>query len=153
MYNTFLILHNLLRWVVLISGILTIYGAYMGWKKNQVFSSSLATTTKVWIYSISLQFVVGLVLYVFLSPVVAAAMADMKAAMHDRSLRFWSVEHTTMMIAGIAIAHIGYAKSRRASSNSKRHRILFMYTLVALLIILIAIPFGIINEGRPLFRF
>ena len=152
MYNALLVLHNLLRWVVLIAALVVIYQSYMGWKNNKPFARSLKTAATVFISSMDTQLLLGLLLYFVYSPIVKAATADMKNAMHDRSLRFWSVEHITMMMLAVVLAHVGYIKSKKHRNEGRGQKTLFTFTLLSLILILVAIPFGLINEWRPLFR-
>ena len=112
MYNALLILHNFLRWVLLISAVLVLYQNYTGWDRGTKFTKGMKTTATVFLSTLDTQLLLGLILYIFYSPAVTQAFGNMKEAMHDRSLRFWSVEHITMMLIGVIIAHVGYVKSR-----------------------------------------
>ena len=50
--------------------------------------------------ALDLQMLLGLLLYGMLSPFTRQAMQDFGAAMRDSTLRFWAVEHLTMMLGG-----------------------------------------------------
>jgi len=82
-----------------------------------------------------LQLVLGLVLY-FISPKVIFNAASMK----DSLLRFFLVEHISLMIIAVVLVTIGYVKSDRASSEFKKHKLVVIYFSIALLLILAAIP-------------
>ncbi len=62
---------------------------------------------------VDIQFLIGIILYAFVSPITRAAFADFGAAMKNADLRFYAVEHITMMIIALIIIHIGRAKSKK----------------------------------------
>jgi hypothetical protein len=95
----------------------------------------------------------GLVLYFILSPFTKIAFQDFGGAMADSSLRFWAVEHLAGMIIGIALAHVGRAKIRKAPNDARRHRLAVIYFGLALVVICASIPWPGLAVGRPLFRF
>jgi len=152
-YQLLLILHNFLRWVVLVAGILVIYQSYMGWQNSTKFKPKHRNTALVFISALDTQALLGLLLYFVFSPITSQAFSNMKETMHSAVPRFYTVEHSLVMLIALAIAHIGYSKAKKANADSKRQRILCTYTAIALILILIMIPFGIINEARPMFRY
>ena len=106
------------------------------------------------VVALDTQFLLGLVLYVVLSPVTRAAFSDMGAAMGVSLLRFYSVEHVFGMFVAVSAAHIGYGKARRleADSDSGQLRRIFIAQAVWLLATLASIPWPGLPYGRPLFR-
>lgn len=152
MYDFLLILHSWLRWVVLGLGIYTIYANYNGWQTQRKYTASDKQLNTIFMASLHLQLVIGLVLYFGVSPMMQGIMADMKSSMKNKDARFWGVEHITGMIIGIVVAQIGSIKSKEQASDTSKFRTAFLYFLIALLIILLMIPFGIWNVNRPLFR-
>ena len=98
---------------------------------------------------ILLQLLIGVSLYVFLSPTTGTAFNDFGAAMKDSTLRYWAVEHIFVMIVGTTLAQIGRIKSKKAETNQTKFRLQAIYYTIAILIILSRIPFG---EAERLFR-
>ena len=152
MYDFLLILHSWLRWVVLGLGIYTIYANYTGWQTQRKFTAKDKQLNTIFMSSLHLQLLIGLVLYFGVSPMMQGIMADFKGSMKVKDARFWSVEHITGMIVGIVVAQIGSIKSKKQASDTSKFRTAFRYFLIALLMILLMIPFGIWNVERPLFR-
>jgi hypothetical protein len=72
--------------------------------------------------------------------------------MKNSELRFWSVEHMMGMIIGIAIAQIGSIKAKKQATDPLKYKTAFVWFTVALIFILLMIPFGIWNVERPFFR-
>ena len=52
----------------------------------------------------STQFVLGLLLWAWLSPYGAAGLADVSATMSSPTRRFWAVEHVVMMLVSVGVA-------------------------------------------------
>jgi hypothetical protein len=101
---------------------------------------------------LDLQFVLGLLLYVWLSPFMQEAFADFGAAMRNSGLRFFAVEHIFGMIVGIALAHVGRVRIRKAREDRRRHKLAAVFFGLALLAILVSVPWPGTPAGRPLFR-
>jgi hypothetical protein len=57
------------------------------------------------------------------------------------------------MVVGIALAHIGRTRIRKATSDARRHRLAAIFYGLALVAILAAIPWPGLPNARPLFRF
>jgi hypothetical protein len=103
--------------------------------------------------STSIQLVLGLLLYGVFSPVMQQAFANFGGAMKDGVLRFWAVEHMTMMTIAVALTHIGAARIKKASSDVGKHRVATIFFGLAILIIIASIPWpGAGADPRPLFR-
>ena len=101
---------------------------------------------------LDIQMLLGLLLYLVLSPFTAEAMKDFGAAMRNPGLRFFAVEHVVLMLAAVVLAHLGRALARKAKSPAvMRHRRFLCFGL-ATLAMLIAIPWPGLPNGRPLFR-
>jgi membrane protein DedA with SNARE-associated domain len=146
MYNGLLTTHSLLRWVMLILLIMSIFRAYNGWKSLRSFTPGDKKLTLFTLIFSHIQLLVGFLLYM-VSPAVQQALPDMGAAMKDKMLRFWAVEHISMMIISILIITIGYSLSKRANNDADRFRKIFIYFLISLIIILITIPWPFTETG------
>ncbi|MDQ3016768.1 MAG: cytochrome B [Bacteroidota bacterium] len=130
MYEGLIHAHSILRWVVLLLIILTIFSAIGGLSGNKVLTASDKKLSFFALLSTHLQAVLGLVLY-FLSPKVQFSDSTMGNSM----LRFFTMEHTVMMLIAIILVTLG---NRWAKQGNARK--VFWYYFIALLIILAAIP-------------
>lgn len=139
MYDILLRAHSGLRWIVLILLVATVVMSIHALFTNKEFSSGDKKVALFTLIFTHIQLVLGLILY-FISPWVKAAMADMGAAMKDPQLRFWVVEHFTLMLIAIILITIGYSSSKRAKSNLKKYRRLGIFYAIGLVLILVAIP-------------
>jgi uncharacterized membrane protein len=127
--------HSGWRWILLLFLVFALINSWTKWRGNKSFT---AQDLKLNLYLMSaahLQLIVGLVLY-FMSAKVQF-MSDM---MKDKMMRFYAVEHLTLMLIAIILITIGYAKSKRALNDSSRFKLGFYYFFFALILILLGIP-------------
>jgi len=86
------------------------------------------------------QFLTGVILYAFVSPITKAAFNNFGAAMKNADLRFYAVEHILIMVIALVLVHIGGAKSKKAKTPLAKHRSAAIYYGISLVLILVAIP-------------
>lgn len=153
MYTTVLFLHSWLRWIVLIAGVLVVARAWRGSRSGTPFGPNDRRAGLIFVSSMDLQFVLGLVMYLFFSPITAAAFENFGGAMKDGVLRFFAVEHTFLAVAALAMAHIGNARAKRAPNDKARFKQMALFFTISLVLLLIAIPWPGRSMGRALFRF
>lgn len=146
-----LLIHSWLRWVVLGLGLWLLIVGARGMRGDAQWGPSPERVHVRFIAVLDVQFLLGLCLYFFLSPLSTAAMHDFGAAMKNPPLRFFGVEHIFTMLIAVAVAHIGRVRSKR-KSGSARYRSTFRTQLAWLVLTLIAIPWPMLDIGRPLFR-
>ena len=142
MYTGFLMLHSILRWVLLLSLVITLVKYILGWMGNQPWKKIDNVLGIVFTSLMDIQLLIGLVLYFFLSPITKLALSDFGGAMKDDGLRFYAVEHFSMMLIAVVLVHIGRAKSKKAKSDIGKFRIASIFFLLALVLILAAIPWS-----------
>ena len=149
MYPTFLFVHSWLRWIVLALAVFVIVRSLTGWLTNRPYLKTDNAIAASFIGTMHLQLIIGLVLYIFLSPMTKSAFLDFGAAMKNADLRYWAVEHIFVMIVAVVVAQIGRIRSKKASGNKKKHRLSFIFYFIALILMLSRIPF---DEAARLFR-
>ena len=152
MYQTLLILHSWSRWFVVIFGLIAVYRAYVGWTGRRPFLSADNGINAAFSGFVWLQVIIGLGLYFGLSPYGLKAMKQ-AGAMHDPTKRFFGMEHVAVMILAAIVAQVGRIVVKKTADSTQKHRKALLYFGVALLLVLIMIPWGIWNPYRPLFRF
>ena len=134
--------HSGWRYVVMLTLVLAILSSFAGWFGKKNFSPGNKKINLFALISAHIQFVLGLILY-FLSPFVKAG--EMSVAMKDDSLRYWTVEHTTMMLIAIVLITVGYSKSKRILDSAAKHKTVAIFYTLAFIIIITAI----VLSGRP----
>ncbi|SRR5712692_466363 len=143
MYTLVLALHSWIRWAAIALGLLATLAA---------FTNRADRWGLILMIVVDIQMLLGLLLYLALSPFTAAAMAGFRAALHNPQLRFWAVEHPASMIVATALVHVGRAATRSAKTPAApRTRQIFCFGLATVLMV-IATPWPGLANGRPLLR-
>jgi hypothetical protein len=152
MYQTLLVFHSWSRWLVVVFGLIAVYRAYTGWKSNRPYLGADNGMGASFVGSIHLQVLLGLGLYFMGNWPARATGAALEAAARTEA-RFFKMEHISVMLLAAVLAQVGRSLSKKASPDTQKHRKAFIYFSVALLLVLLMIPWGIWNPARPLFRF
>lgn len=140
--NILTFFHSLLRYAVLLFVAAAGFIALSGWLRKQpilVYERMLAVIAMVLCH---IQLAIGLGLY----GMRYQAFAVMAPAHH----RYWKVEHISMMIAAIALVTIGRMLSKRAKDEPAKQRHIAVFYLIALVLMLVAIPWPFTEVGRDL---
>ena len=126
MYTGLVHLHNLLRWVILITLFWSIFNAFKG--KN-------GKETLFMMISSHVMLLIGLVQWFGgdwgLKQIKNLGMGE---AMKNTAIRFFAVEHSLMMVIAVVLITIAHRSAKAAKSNTK------WFLLAALLIILLMMP-------------
>ena len=134
-------LHNLLRWVVLITLLLSIVKLISG--------RDALKTSKILLISAHTSLVLGLYQYFFGAvgyALIKNTVGGMKEVMKDAATRFWAVEHISSMIIAIVLITIGHISLKKGGKPN----LTATFYLIALLLILSAIPWPFrAGIGRP----
>lgn len=152
MYQTLLIFHSYWRWLVLLSIIFSILKAFYGFRKRSEYSNFDGVIRKITISIIHIQLILGFIIY-FISPFVTTFFSNVSDGLHLREVRFFAIEHSLMMFVSIVLITIGAVKVKRKSSSLLKNKATIVWFSIALLIILLNIPWEfspLVN--RPSFR-
>ena len=145
MYPIVLALHNIVRWLVLILGVVAVLRAFVGWFGKREWTE---TDRKIGSYvsiTIDIQILLGLILY-FISPLTKLALSNFGTAMQAVELRFFTLEHVFYMLLALIFAHLGSIFPKRAAEAIAKHRWAAIFFSLTVLFVLLGIPWG-----RPLF--
>ena len=153
LYNITLYLHSWNRWIILIAGLLTIIFAVSGMVNKKDYTKRDRVTSLLFISSLHLQLLIGLLLYFVLSPITLQALSDFGGAMKDGAIRYWAVEHSLVNLIAIFIAQTGSIHIKRKQSSRAKFKSTLVWNIIALVLILAMIPMGMMGVERPWFRF
>lgn len=139
-------LHSTLRWVVLILLVVTIVDSLI-----RMYRPVTNTEKKLALFtlaSVHLQILIGLALYFFGDHVTE--MIAQGDVMKDSVSRFWVVEHFAGMVIAAVFITVGYSRAKRQAEKWAKHRMIFIYYLVGLLLILASIPWPFREAAKAL---
>src|SRR5512136_2474965 len=118
-YSIVLTLHSFVRWVLVIVAVIAVVRAFSGWLGKKEWAALDSQLGVLLSSSADVQMLLGLILYIFLSPLTQAVFKDFGAAMSDPALRYWGVEHIGMLFAAVVLIHIGQMMAKRAEAALK----------------------------------
>ncbi len=146
-----LVLHSLLRWFVILFGIWTIINAIVGIASKKEFRPADSRSNFFFMLSMDIQLLIGLGLY--FSGMWFQSLKHLHEIAGDTTLRFFTIEHESMMIIAWILVHAGRVVVKRATTSSSKFNKSFLFFGITLLLILIATPWPFREAvSRPWFR-
>ncbi len=149
MYELSVQLHSIGRWMVLLLLVFAIFKSATAAGRTYVKSDrrlGLLVTSVA-----DLMLLLGLYQW-FAGPWGLKQLQSngMAVAMKNPVLRFFGVEHITGMIIAILLIHIGSAQGKRELTDKTKHRRMALFYSIALIVILLSIPwpFRVAGAGR-----
>ncbi len=142
MHDLVLLLHSWVRWIAILTGVLAIASAFGvgGDARNNRWALFFTI-------ALDLQFLFGLVLLA-----TGVDFGRMGEVMKDSTARFYAVEHPTMMVLAIALAHMGRAFARKALTPASARTKSIIFFGLATVLLLVGTPWPGMRDSRPLFR-
>jgi hypothetical protein len=119
--------HGLLRWLVLLAGVIALALALGGWIGSGPPERTIRTATLIYAGVLDLQVLLGIIIYV----------AGNYAQFGDRQIKR---EHPVLMIAALIVLHLLAARARRAVNPVDAARLRTIGGAVSLALILVGIP-------------
>jgi hypothetical protein len=150
-YNVMLHAHSVGRWIVLLLLLFAIFNSLIAGNRPFIKSDNRLGLLLT-IFS-DLMLLIGIYLYV-VGPrgykYINEVGGSMGAVMKNPVARFYVVEHLVGMLIAIVLIHIGKAQARKPIGDRAKHRRTMIFYFLALLIILVSIPwpFRAIGVGR-----
>ena len=153
-YSLFLALHNVNRWLVLGFGLWATALVTYGWLRKRIWTERHTAWIQRFTRVIDLQMLLGLILYLLPGAFIQAILQYTAWAqiMKDRLLRFFTLEHPTTMFIAVILVNIALSIAKRNTHEKARFAAPAILLIVALLLILSAIPWPGSSYNRPLLR-
>jgi hypothetical protein len=151
MYSVVLTLHSWNRWLTLALGLAAVISALQDRSELAERPRGMRWDTFL-MAAVDVQVLLGLLLYLGLSPLTRAALSDFSAALRTPSMRFWALDHVVLMFGAVVLVRLGRVLPMSAKTPvARRSRRLICFGL-ALAIMVAAIPWPGMSLARPLFR-
>ena len=148
MYPIILTLHNIIRWIIVILGLVAAGLALYGWFRNNQWSDKNRRIGFFFTTSIDIQLLLGFLLYFVFSEWGLNAILDkgMSFVMGQGEFRFFAIEHVAFMMVGFIFAHLGSMLPKKIDNSKGKFKRAAVWYSLALLFILLGIPWS-----RPIF--
>lgn len=149
LYNVLLHLHSAGRWIVLLLLLIAIFNSAVAGNRPYIKSDN-RTGLFLTIFA-DLMLLIGIILW-FIGPwgyktIQANGMGEV---MSNPVTRFYVIEHLVGMLIAIVLLHIGKAQGKKPIGDKAKHRRTVIFYTIALVIILLSIPwpFREVGAGR-----
>lgn len=145
LYSILVHSHSGLRWIVLGLLLFTIINAFIKKKKGANFGPKDKLLNILTLSAVHLQIVIGLVLY------FAEERYKGFSEMGNKILRFYAIEHLSIMVIAAVLITIGHSKIKKIEDHSSKFKKTRNYFAIVLLIILAGIPWPFIIDAAHWF--
>jgi hypothetical protein len=147
-----LVIHNLLRWLIIIFAGWTVLSALTGLAAKRGYIPADSRSNFFFMLGMDIQLLVGLSLY--FSGQWFERLKHLGDNMHDPALRFFTMEHEVMMILAWILVHAGRVAVKKAVTSPAKFKRTLVFFGISLILILIATPWPFREAvARPWFRF
>lgn len=141
LYLILLTLHNINRWLVLLSGLWTLARTLPGLSGNNKFTEADRRPVTIFMGTLHLQLILGLLLFGLVGMQKIPAFAGAPRASFQ-----W--EHLGLGLFAAVFGTLASVLSKRAPTDTGKFRVATTWSALALLVILLGMPWW-----RPLLRF
>lgn len=129
--------HSGWRWIVLFTLIWATGLAVSQWLGKKPLSQGARKAALFALIATHIQFLMGLILY-FVSPKVQ--LESMGEAMKTPLLRFYTVEHFSLMLIAVVLVTLGYNRAKKYVGTTRGSTWTAIFLLLALALIMAGIP-------------
>ena len=140
-----------MRWAVLLFGLWTLFSAMSGVISKRNYTEADSRSNFFFMLSCDIQLLIGLVLY--FTNGWSERLKDLGNNMKDANSRFFTMEHSLLMIIALVLVHAGRVSVKKAPTPAAKHKRTLLFFGLAIVLILVAIPWPFREAiARPLFR-
>ncbi len=140
MDSLLLIVHKYLMMVVLLDIFVIFFLSALGFFSKKVWSTPLEKITRVSVIFMDIQFTLGLLVYIFFSPIVKTGLSDFSSSMKIPEVRFFLVEHGSLMLIALGLAHVGKVKALKAGTDNQKYKFSMIFFGLVLVVLTVGIP-------------
>lgn len=146
-------LHNLLRWVIMISLLFSIFKAYQGYQSKKAFEAADRKTWLITLIVSHLTLLLGIYQWLFgRYGIFSTTLPEGTSFMKDRFFRFYWMEHPMGMLLAIVLITLGYGMAKKSVTDETKYKKALIYFVMAMVLLLASVPWPFREIiGRPYF--
>jgi hypothetical protein len=127
--DTLVQIHSLLRWLVLLAGVVSLAVALAAWFGSTVSGQQTRQALLIYAVLLDVEVLLGIIIWI----------AEQRWAGGGRQFQF---EHPLMMLVALAVAHVAAARARRVPAPRLAARMRALGSGLSLLLIVAGIPWN-----------
>lgn len=137
MYSVVIKFHIFISSCFFLTGAVLVAWSITGWARNRPGRLVLYNRLSyLFIALLYVQLVTGLTMYFFLKPDPSASITTLEEAMEKSTLRFWAIEHVSLMIFALLLSQIGRLFIRQLPAERRMFRAATFYYGFSFLLVL-----------------
>lgn len=152
MYAILLTLHNIARWILVVSAVILIVKTILNLFDKAPWHSLLDRTMRWYNITIDIQLLIGLVILFAYSPMTTSAFKQFGVAMYNPVMRFFTLIHPLLMIGALVLAHVGRNQVKKDIPDKKKYFAILIWFGLSFTLLLLATPWPYSDTARPLIR-
>jgi hypothetical protein len=156
LYEALLYLHSYVRWWVVGAALASLGYTLWAGATRRPWSRLDERLARALVTGVDLQALLGLALYLGVSPLARFARAIWSArglgTLWASELRFFGLLHPAAMLLAATVVHVAWVAARRGPLERRRRRFGAGVAL-ALGLFLLSVPWPLLGHDRPWFRF
>ena len=135
-------LHSGWAYITLLILIFAVFNAFSGLASKREFKDRDLRISLFTLIVSHFQLLIGFLAYFFSAQFQYMRENGMGAAMQERTIRYFVVEHPLMMILAIVLITIGWSRHKKQGEDKKKFRSIALFYGLGLLFILSRIPWA-----------
>ena len=135
-------IHSGWAYVTLLILIFAVYNVVSGLVSKRDFKDRDLRISLFTLIIAHFQLIIGILAYFFSAQFQFLRDKGMGEAMQQSEIRYFIIEHPLMMILAIVLITMGFSKHKRKTTSPEKFKVLAIYYGVALLFVLIRIPWS-----------
>lgn len=136
MYDIVIRFHFVISSLFVILAFIVVIWSTIGWIKKLNYSKVFNRLSFFFLHLLYLQLITGIVLYFFLKPDPDSGSLTLEEAMNQSSMRFWAIEHVSLMIFALILSQIGRFILKESTMDRKKYRSATLYFGISLVVVL-----------------
>ena len=136
MHDIVIRFHYIVSGIFFIIALVITAWAIAGWLKEKKYTKTYNQLSLVFIIFLYLQLLTGIILYFSLKSEFHSAGISLEQAIEQKSLRFWVVEHVSLMLFALLLSTIGKQFINQISPDQKKFRASAFYFGISFVVVL-----------------
>lgn len=138
MYDVVIGFHYLISSVFLIIAVVLITWAVRGWVRSLEFTPAFSKLSYYFNLLLYIQLFTGVFLYFFLKNEVEISGISLEQAINQSNIKFWVIEHVSLMLFALLISQIGRLFIKQISSGRSKYRAASFYYGISFIAVIVS---------------
>ena len=145
MHDIVIRFHYIISSLFVLMALTVVIWAIIGWVRRLQYNKVFNRLSFFFVHLLYLQLITGVILYFFLKPEPGASFMTFEEAFQQSSLRFWTIEHVSLMVFALILSQIGRLLLKELAIDWKKYRIVSIYFGISFAVVIASTMVSIIT--------